>query len=51
MRLGFIHVQFRHHAGLSELAMHSNGIAQQEIARPRGENRGREAAHVSVDRR
>src|SRR5258708_39571927 len=48
MRLTFEDLQHGLDAGLAQLAMHPHRIAEQEVARAGGEDRGREAAHVAV---
>ena len=48
MCLCLIHVQVRDDTHVPKLAMHPNGIAQQQATRARRQYRGWETTHVSV---
>src|SRR5438874_537740 len=51
-RIGsFVMSQWTIDAEVAQLAMDSHRVAQQQIARARGQDRRRKAAHVAVDRR
>src|ERR1700737_94955 len=49
VRLALVDFELRIDAGVPKLAVHAHGIAQQQIACPGGQDRGREAVHISVD--
>src|ERR1700694_3237924 len=49
VRLALVDLELRIDAGVPKLAVHAHGIAQQQIACPGGQDRGREAVHISVD--
>jgi hypothetical protein len=51
MGLPFEDFELRVNAGLSQLAMDTDGVAQQQIARSGGQDRWRESVHISVNRR
>ena len=50
VRLTLMHMQLRNHPCLTKLAMHTHGVAKQEVARTTVENGRREPAHVAVNR-
>src|SRR5262245_31417399 len=45
------HLQLRLHAGAAQLAVGEHGEAQEQVARAAGEDGGREAGEVAIDRR
>ena len=51
VRLAFVDLQLRLHPGRAERPMHPHRIAQQQVAGAAGQDGGREAVHVAVDRR
>ncbi len=51
VRLALEHLQERFDAGIAQLAVHPHCVAEQQVARARGEDRRREARVVAVDRR
>src|SRR5216684_8402529 len=51
VRLTLVDFELRIDAGVTKLAVYAHGIAQQQISCPSGQDRGREAVHISIDRR
>src|ERR1039458_4744765 len=51
VRLALVNFQLRLDASSPKLTMHPHRVAEQQVARPGGQDRGRETAHISVDRR
>src|ERR1700731_4071265 len=49
VRLALVYFELRIDAGVAKLTVHAHGIAQKQIACPGGQDRGREAVHISVD--
>jgi len=51
VRLTLVDFGFRVDADLAELPVHARRVAHQQVAFPRGQDRGRKAVHISVDGR
>ena len=51
MRRGFLDVQFGVDARVAQLAVHSHGVGQEQVARPGGQERGREALGEIAEQR
>jgi hypothetical protein len=51
VRLTLVDFQLRVDAGLAELPVHAHRVAQQQVACPGGQDRGRKTVHISVDGR
>ena len=49
VRLALVDFELRVDAGLAKLPVHAHRVAQQQVACPRGQDRGRKAVHISVD--